>query len=739
MATALSQRGREIAGLVCLVFFVLSLLALLSFHAMDPSWNTAGPGTQYQNAVGRVGAHLADFFLQLLGLVGFAAPIPLLIVGVKLIAGWELREPVLKAFGFLALLAAAAGLFHLAWPADRAIWELAPGGVMGALVAQATTWAVGRIGAYIILTALALICILVLTSFSLERTVRSLVRRFDKSRLPLPSVGPAGGLRKRDPAATKPKELFVEPIPRPNRSSPETAPPIVPARDPEPEPSPAGGPSREAPGFRGGAVAEPPAFQMPALEFLTEPPAYEAVDEKELRERADLLTAKCAEFGVHGRVEQIRPGPVVTTFEFKPDAGVRYSRILNLAEDLCLGLRAESIRIERIPGKNTVGIEVPNHRRRVIHLREVLASDDFQLAESPLTLALGTRVNGEPFVADLSKMPHLLIAGSTGSGKSVALNCMLCSILYKASPEEVRFILVDPKRLELGLYENIPHLLTPIVTDPKQAANALSWAVREMEERYRLLAAQGVRNIQQYNLLAAERQGASDEELAISRLPNVVIIVDELADLMMTAGKDVEIAVTRLAQMARAVGIHLILATQRPSVDVITGLIKANFPSRISFRVSSKVDSRTILDTNGAEQLLGRGDMLFLSPESRRLLRIHGAYVSEKEIARIVRFLQEQGAPDYNDEVLAGPEEDAGEGNYGAGEASDDPLFEEAARFVVETRKASTSLLQRRFQIGYGRAARLLDIMEQEGIVGPPNGPRPREILVPPDYFDQLD
>lgn len=737
MATALSQRGREIAGLVCLVWFVLTLLALLSFDAMDPSWNTAGPASQYHNAVGRVGAHLADFLLQWLGFAGFIAPFPFLIVGVKLIAGWELREPLLKTFGFLALLAATAGLLHLGWPLENAQLELAPGGVLGAIVAEATSYAVSRIGAYIVLTALGLACILLLTPFSLEGAVRSLVRRFQRTRLPVPALGPSSPAPKRERGSAGSQEVFVEPIPRPDARSKEATPPIVPAKEPGGSPDDRATPSPSP--VRAVPVAEAPAFEMPALEFLTEPPAYDSVDERELRERADLLTAKCAEFGVHGRVEQIRPGPVVTTFEFKPDAGVRYSRILNLAEDLCLGLRAESIRIERIPGKNTVGIEVPNHRRRVIHLREVLASDDFQRTASPLTLALGTRVNGEPFVADLARMPHLLIAGSTGSGKSVALNCMLCSMLYKATPEEVRFILVDPKRLELGLYENIPHLLTPIVTDPKQAANALSWAVREMEQRYRILAAQGVRNIQQYNRLVVEEGEIRGEGMELSPLPNVVIIVDELADLMMTAGKDVEIAVTRLAQMARAVGIHLILATQRPSVDVITGLIKANFPSRISFRVSSKVDSRTILDTNGAEQLLGRGDMLFLSPESRRLLRIHGAYISEKEIARIVRFLQEQGAPEYNEEVLANPEEEGGEGGLGGGETSDDPLFEEAARFVVETRKASTSLLQRRFQIGYGRAARLLDIMEEEGIVGPPNGPRPREILVPPDYFDRSE
>jgi S-DNA-T family DNA segregation ATPase FtsK/SpoIIIE len=478
-------------------------------------------------------------------------------------------------------------------------------------------------------------------------------------------------------------------------------------------------------------------YVLPDLSFLQEPPDSLEYDEQELVQRAEKLTMKCAEFGVTGRVQQIHPGPVVTTFELKPDPGVKYSRITNLEDDLCLAMKAESIRIDRVPGKSTVGIEVPNLKRRIIFLEEVLSSAHFRNAPSKLALGLGQLINGETFVADLARMPHLLIAGSTGSGKSVGLNCMVCSILYKARPDEVRFIMVDPKRLELGLYDQIPHLMTPIVTDPKKAANALNWAVREMEDRYKILAQQGVRNIAQFNEVA-RNSVASEEGEELASLPNIVIIVDELADLMMTAGKEVEMAVTRLAQMARAVGIHLILATQRPSVDVITGLIKANFPCRISFRVSSKIDSRTILDANGAEQLLGMGDSLYLSPETSRLVRIHGAYISEKEIARIVRFLKEQGEPEYREEILISDEEDSDTSLADLGDL-EDKLYDEAARFVVETRKASTSLLQRRFRIGYGRAARLLDMMEHEGVVGPPDGSRPREILVPTDYFDELD
>ena len=423
-------------------------------------------------------------------------------------------------------------------------------------------------------------------------------------------------------------------------------------------------------------------MNSPSLDFLQVSDEDERIDEAELMDWAQKLAAKCTEFDVHGRVLQIHPGPVVTTFEFKPDPGVKYNRITNLADDLCLGLKAESVRIDRIPGKNTVGIEVPNHNRRIIHLREVLASAAFQESDSRLPLALGKLINGNSYVTHLERMPHLLIAGATGSGKSVALNAMICSFLYKASPLEVRFIMIDPKRLELGVYEGIPHLLTPIVTDPKQAANALDWAVNEMEQRYRTLARHGLRNIDQYNRLTENGAAELEEDEPIS-LPYIVVIVDELADLMMIAGKEVEKSLTRLAQMARAIGIHLILATQRPSVDVLTGLIKANFPARISFRVSSKVDSRTILDSNGAEQLLGQGDMLFLPPATARLVRIHGAYISEKEIKNITEFLKGQAEPEYRDEVLSTPEE--GASNLADMGNLEDNLYDEAARFVVET------------------------------------------------------
>jgi S-DNA-T family DNA segregation ATPase FtsK/SpoIIIE len=437
---------------------------------------------------------------------------------------------------------------------------------------------------------------------------------------------------------------------------------------------------------------------------------------------------------------QIHPGPVVTTYEFKPDAGVKYSKITGLADDLCLAMQAESILIDRIPGKSTVGIQIPNPNRELISMRELLEADIYKRSPSKLTLALGKTIHGEPYISDLATMPHLLIAGSTGTGKSVSVNAMLASILFRATPEDVRFIMVDPKRLELGMYEEIPHLLTPVVVDPKLAANALRWAVREMEERYKTLAAVGVRNIEQFNrnvrAMQEEAKGPVTDEKGneLKPLPFIVVLIDELADLMMIAGNEVEESICRLAQMARAVGIHLILATQRPSVDVITGLIKANLPARISFRVSSKIDSRTILDSNGAEQLLGKGDMLYLPPASSRHIRLHGPYISEQECARLASFLRKQGKPVYNASITEDEKKSAGDLEF-----EKDELYDEAARIVVSSGQASISYLQRRLRIGFSRAARLVDMMEADGLVSPAVGGKAREVLVKKDYFEEID
>jgi S-DNA-T family DNA segregation ATPase FtsK/SpoIIIE len=478
---------------------------------------------------------------------------------------------------------------------------------------------------------------------------------------------------------------------------------------------------------------EPPNYenyQLPTSDFLIpSPPRIEQKDE-ELLAVAKELTEKTAEFNVTGRVMHICQGPVVTTYEFKPDAGVKYSRITGLADDLCLALKAESIRIDRIPGKAYVGIEVPNHNREMILLREVIESRKFRDSPSLLSIALGKTIDGLNYSADLTKMPHLLMAGQTGAGKSVGVNSIIVSILYKAKPDEVKFIMVDPKQVELGIYADIPHLATPIIKDPKRASVALKWAVGQMEKRYKNLAGWGVRNIDGYNTEVKRRNesGQLDENgEPFKNLPYIVIIIDELADLMMVAGKEVEESITRLAQMARAVGIHLVLATQRPSVDVITGLIKANFPSRISFRVSSKVDSRTIIDANGAESLLGRGDMLFLPPGTSNLIRVHGAYVDEKEITKIVDFIKSQGKPDYDTTITKTEEELDDSGDL---PGKKDPLFMDALRAVVSAKRASTSGLQRNLRIGYGRAAAILDAMVREGLIGEmDSGTRARPIL----------
>ncbi|MGC4083810.1 MAG: DNA translocase FtsK [Vicinamibacterales bacterium] len=480
-------------------------------------------------------------------------------------------------------------------------------------------------------------------------------------------------------------------------------------------------------------------YTLPPLALLDAPKAERKIDERELMASARLLEEKCREFSVEGSVTQIHPGPVVTTYEFKPEAGVKYLKITGLADDLCLAMQAESVLIDRIPGKSTVGIQIPNSQRAQISLRELLESEPYEGSGAKLPVALGKTIHGDPYVTDLAAMPHLLIAGSTGTGKSVGINSMLTSILYRATPDDVRLIMVDPKRLELGMYEDIPHLLTPVVVDPKQAANALRWAVREMEERYKTLAAEGVRNLEQYNRnirqAIAEKRTPRENGEYPKPLPMIVVLIDELADLMMVAGNEVEESICRLAQMARAVGIHLILATQRPSVDVITGLIKANMPSRISFRVASKIDSRTILDSNGAEQLLGKGDMLFLPPASSRAIRLHGPYISEQESARLASFLRKQGKPTYDETITAEEKTTADAGL----DMEKDDLYDEAARIIVSSGQASISYLQRRLRIGFSRAARLVDMMEMEGLVSPAAGGKPREVLVDKGYFEEVD
>jgi S-DNA-T family DNA segregation ATPase FtsK/SpoIIIE len=693
------------------------------------------------NMIGKFGAYTSDFLFQLFGYPAFLLLAPLLVAGWKFIFGRQVAAPYLRIFGFFLLLASLASALELVGLRSANV-NFMPGGATGALIVATLKPNLNAIGTVVVVFGALILGILATTTLSLEKIFARISKKPS-----IPQLNFWGRIqewyRNRKPVRTviKPPaapamDLTPRPAPvQPALSVVETPSVPLPSRAREPEPPHPSVPDKTR--LR--------KFKLPPVELLNPADNPFPVDESALMESARMISDKCAEFDVNGAVTQIHPGPVVTTFEFKPDAGIKYSRITGLVDDLCLGIKAESLRIDRIPGKATVGIEVPNRQRELIMLRELIESDAFIKSSSRLTLALGKLINGSPFVTDLERMPHLLIAGATGSGKSVALNCMITSILYKASPEEVRFIFIDPKRLELGLYADIPHLLTPIVTDPNEASNALRWATNEMESRYKKLALRGVRNIDQYNKLVRSSgtqlsllDGNQDGDLE-KPLSYLVLVIDELADLMMVSSREVEESISRLAAMARAVGIHLILATQRPSVDVITGIIKANFPCRVAFKVASKVDSRTIIDCNGAEQLLGNGDMLFIPPGTSRLVRVHGAYVSEKEAQAIVENLRKQGRPSYDESVLTYGREEVDEAGNPIDPNMQDSLYNDAVRVVVSEGRASTSLLQRRLSIGYGRAAKLIDMMFLNNIVGPADGSRPRDVLVGIDFLDRLN
>jgi len=771
MAASGRTRSTRLAEFMGLVAFALALMLLISLATYDPAdpapFFKAGAGGAARNFIGPMGAFLAELMVpQLFGMASLLLPLVLGITGWKLFWCRPIEAPYTKAFGLVLLLLSLTAFLSLTFQTVTIEGEpVRAGGALGVLLAAALTASFNRTGAFIVLATSLFVSLILATQFSFAaflsvvgrwagararslRTVWAHLRETRRKERQRREVIRKHTMREREgPAAA------AESVPRVRKVRPaaegqeaeaagEALTPAL-AQRPLPFATPPGlgldGDADEDEPRPRPRASEPPAprgkYALPPTTLLDEIPSDGGMDKERLYDKARTLQAKSGEFGVLGNVVEIHPGPVVTTYEFKPDAGIKYSKIVGLADDLALALEAESIRIDRMSGRGTVGIEIPNDVRETISLREILESDLFRKAPSRLTLALGKTVSGDTYVTDLTSMPHLLIAGATGTGKSVGLNCMIASILCKATPDEVRVILIDPKRLELGVYEDIPHLLTPVVTDAKIASNVLKWAVTEMERRIRKLASEGVRNIEQYNnIIRSEKSspGAPDEELA--PLHYIVIIIDELADLMMISSHEVEEAITRLAQMARAVGIHLILATQRPSVDVLTGLIKANFPSRISFRVAARVDSRTILDSIGAEHLLGKGDMLFLPPGSARLLRIHGAFVGEKEIARLTSHLRKAGKPAYDDTV--GKTERTAE----AAEVDDrDELFDEAVRFVVQSGQASTSMLQRRFRIGFSRAGRLVDIMEREGIIGGADGSKPREILVPADYYETVD
>ena len=736
------RRANECVGLLLLTMAILSGLSLISFNPDDPSLNISkNPlfDARPTNFIGLAGAYTADMFFQLWGYSAFLIPIFLGIYAFYWLASWRVQSFGIRLSGMILMLLTLSVSFSMAPSLPPVRGYLPAGGLLGIVLADALEASLNPAGAVIVLAAAFFVSLFLSTTFSFAWAAGILKSRFHF----VPALLESWAERK----AEKLREKALKEA-QPKREKSPKSQTIFTEKETS---SPSGRAGRDdstavTPGEGSAPILKPksakspaPRPEFPSTTLLHLPAAAIAVDEDELRERARLIEKKAREFEAVGAVQKIHPGPVVTTFEFKPEPGVKYSRITSLGDDLCLALEAESVRIDRIPGKSTVGIEVPNDDRATIVLRELLESSDYQHNTYRLPLALGKDITGRIVVSDLQKMPHLLAAGSTGTGKSVSINAMILSLLFRSRPDQVKMILIDPKRLELGLYQDIPHLLVPVVTEPKIAQNALKWAVTEMEARYKKLADRGVRNLEVYNEHKKQLPipGFSDESSDAGgdreRLPYIVIVIDELADLMMTAPREVEESITRLAQMARAVGIHLILATQRPSVDVITGLIKANFPARISFRVASKVDSRTILDSNGAEQLLGRGDMLFLPPGSSRLMRVHGPLVTEEEVTQVVEFLKTQGKPAYNERILESPEERAGPAET---DGEIDELYEEARRIVIEMGKASTSVLQRRLRIGYGRAASLLDAMERDGIIGPPDGTKPREVLINRDDYE---
>jgi DNA segregation ATPase FtsK/SpoIIIE, S-DNA-T family len=741
------RRLNEFIGLLVLTFGILLALSLVSFNPDDPSFNISHNAKfvdKPTNFVGVVGAYSADIFFQAWGYSAFLLPVFLGVYAFYWLASKPIKNFKVRFTGMMlmtATIATALGMSSL-----QVREHIPAGGLFGKILADTLQASFNATGTAIVVMSSFLISLFLSTTFSFTaavavlkprfRFVSSLTERWSEWKTQSAQLEQQSPPKKEK--APK-KQLIVTEKPDVAAAASAPSPSSVPSA-PAARTVPAAGPDIARPVIPAKKKPAQPATstEFPSTALLTAAAAAISIDEDELRQRARLIEEKTREFEVEGTVQQIHPGPVVTTFEFKPEPGVKYSRITGLGDDLCLALEAESVRIDRIPGKSTVGIEVPNDDRATIVLREMVESSEYQHANFKLPLALGKDIRGKIVVSDLQKMPHLLAAGSTGTGKSVSINAMILSLLYRSRPDQVKMIMIDPKRLELGLYQDIPHLLVPVVTEPKIAQNALKWAVTEMESRYKKLAKRGVRNLEAYNEQIKQlpipgmddTAGGEDDR---EPLPYIVIVIDELADLMMTAPREVEESITRLAQMARAVGIHLILATQRPSVDVITGLIKANFPARISFRVASKVDSRTILDSNGAEQLLGRGDMLFLPPGSSRMMRVHGPLVTEEEVTQVVDFLKRQGKPAYNESILQSPEERA---EFGEEDSyADDELYDDAVKIVVEMGKASTSVLQRRLRIGYGRAAALLDAMERAGIIGPPDGTKPRVVLVNREDF----
>jgi S-DNA-T family DNA segregation ATPase FtsK/SpoIIIE len=710
---------KEIRGIIFILIAVILGIALFSYHPGDPLiWELKGTISKAQNLFGTVGAHLSGIIFRTVGFSSYWLVLLFLALAFLSFGEHALLSPFKMTVTSLFLVFSFSGILGLQLPETVAYrgGAVRAGGFVGWQVSTFMEGLLNYFGAYLLLAAVFIISLMFCTRLSFGWLL---------SKIALWASGLIRRLRERivkqreRRRKKKVREKFFER----ERKKPKRKVNIV-----RPKKEPFKKPDQESFSFMN-VVGK---FKLPSLDLLDKPPEQTGVEiqRESLEMNARRLERKLADFGVEGEVVEILPGPVITMYELKPAPGVKISKVAGLSDDLALALRAPSVRIVApIPGKAAIGLEIPNNHRNPVFLNEILSSPDFKNSKSKLAIALGKDITGQPFITDLAKMPHLLVAGATGTGKSVSLNAMIIAILFKASPEMVRFLIIDPKRIELSLYKDIPHLLHPVVTQPKEATRALRWAVEEMERRYVLLSDRGVRNIETYNrkvLKENAKGGSASSEDADKPLPYIILVIDELADLMMASSRNVEEAITRLAQMARAAGIHLIIATQRPSVDVLTGIIKANFPARISFQVSSKFDARTILDTNGSEHLLGDGDMLFLPPGVARMTRVHGAYISEEEVKRVVGFLKAQMKPDYDSTILNNIARDD---EVEIEEEELDEKYDLAVELVQKTGQASISMVQRKLRVGYNRAARMIETMEREGIVGPSDGVRPREVF----------
>jgi len=707
---------KEILGLLFLLIAIILAGSLLSYYPNDRLfWNVTGSVGKAHNLFGTVGAHLAGALFDLLGFSAFWLAAILLAISFISFQGKPLSSPLISIVATITMLVSFSAILNLQF-AGEVVYrggKITAGGLVGLHLSGLTEKVLNHFGAYVLLVTVFMISLMVVTHLSLGRIfsklglwILGLLKRFRDivTKIKERRKRTRKTLIARDKIKSRPKVTIVK-----SKSEPEKT------------------PQQEQFPFMNVAGE----FKLPSLDLLRDPPERKniKIQRDSLEMSARRLEKKLSDFGVEGEVVEILPGPVITMYEYKPAPGVKISKVANLSDDLALTLRAQTIRIVApIPGKAAIGIEIPNNQREGVYLKEILSSAAYKNSKHKLPIALGKDITGAAVVTDLTKMPHLLVAGATGTGKSVSINTMIESLLFKVSPEMVRLLMVDPKRIELSMYHDIPHLIHPVVTQAKDATKALRWAVDEMERRYMLLSDRGVRNIETYNrkIVKDTKTVPADTSRGIDKtLPYIIVIIDELADLMMVSSKQVEEAITRLAQMARAAGIHLIIATQRPSVNVLTGIIKANFPTRLSFQVSSKVDSRTILDTNGAEHLLGDGDMLFMPPGVSRIMRIHGAYVSEEEVQNVTDFLRKQRKPDYDAAILshiAKNEESTEE------DLELDEKYEDAIELVSKTGQASISMLQRKLRVGYNRAARMIEVMEVQGIVGPSDGVRPRDV-----------